>query len=481
MLRRQLLLNFFKIFDLLCIIFGIYFSIWITQNDFDNFRLFLPANTLSISVPIGDLLILLLCLLLWHFSFSYFRLYTSRRLSTFLHELSDIVKATSVGSVAIIVFLAIASGREINLLQLLTLWSVTTTLAVLSRIILRIVMKQIRRNGRNLRRMLIVGANDQAVSFFRKIVHHQELGYKFLGFVENDNCMPAKASYEVTTRVVSSFDDLPGFLNDNSVDEVAIFYPLHSHYDAIRKLVHLCETHGILVRLTTNIFELKLGNSYVDYILDEPLVTIYTGNMQGWKMVVKRVLDLCISMILLILFSPLFVVIAILIKKDSPGQVFFLQERVGKCKKRFKMIKFRTMVEGAEQKIGDLEEKNEAQGPVFKIKEDPRITKLGKFLRKTSIDELPQLINVLKGDMSLVGPRPLPVRDYQLFNLDWHRRRFSVRPGLTCFWQIGGRSDLDFDEWMELDMKYIDSWSLTLDFWILLRTIPCIIKGAGAM
>lgn len=481
MLRRKLLLDLFKIFDLLCIIFGIYFSTWITQNTIDNYRLFLPANTLSRSIPIWDLLVFLLCLLLWHFSFSYFRLYASRRLSTFLHELTDIVRATSLGSIAIVVFLAIASKQEVNIYLLLILWSVTTSITVLSRILLRMVMKQIRRHGRNLRMMLIVGANDQAVRFSRKIAHHQELGYKFLGFVENDNSMPAEPSDEIATRVVSSFDDLPEFLNDNTVDEVAIFYPLHSHYNAIRKLVHLCETHGILVRLTTNIFDLKLGNSYVDYILDEPLVTIYTGNMQGWKMYVKRALDLCISMILLILLLPVFAIVAILITKDSPGPVFFLQERVGKCKKRFKMLKFRTMVEDAEQKIGNLEEKNEAQGPVFKIKDDPRITKLGKFLRKTSIDELPQLINVLKGDMSLVGPRPLPERDYQLFNLDWHRRRFSVRPGITCFWQISGRSDLDFDEWMELDMKYIDSWSLSLDFKILLRTIPCIIKGTGAV
>jgi len=479
--RRKLLLDFFKIFDLLCITFGIYLSIWITQNDFDNFGLFLPANTLSISVPIGDLLILLFCLLLWHITLNYFRLYTSRRLSTFLHELSDIVKATSFGSIAIVVFLAITSEQEVNIYLLLILWSVTTNITVLSRIILRMVMKQIRLHGRNLRMMLIIGANDQAVKFSEKITNHHELGYQFLGFAEDNNSMPAELSDEITTQIVTSFDELPEFLNNNTVDEVAIFYPLRSHYDAIRKVIHLCEDHGIVIRLTTNIFELKLGESYVDFILDEPLVTIFTGNMQGWKMYVKRVLDVSISLILLVLLLPLFGVVAVLIIKDSPGPVFFLQERIGIFKKRFKIIKFRTMVEDAEHKIGNLEEMNEAQGPVFKIKDDPRITKLGKFLRKSSIDELPQLINVLKGDMSLVGPRPLPVRDYQLFNLDWHRRRFSVRPGITCLWQIGGRSDLDFDEWMELDMKYIDSWSLFLDFKILFRTIPSVLKGAGAV
>ena len=149
-------------------------------------------------------------------------------------------------------------------------------------------------------------------------------------------------------------------------------------------------------------------------------------------------------------------------------------------KRRFNLYKFRTMVEDAEQRLADLEHLNEVSGPVFKITNDPRITPIGKFLRKTSLDEMPQLFNVLKGDMSLVGPRPLPVRDYKGFDQDWHRRRFSVRPGITCLWQVDGRSSIPFEKWMELDMKYIDEWSLWLDFKILVRTIPAVLKGAGA-
>jgi lipopolysaccharide/colanic/teichoic acid biosynthesis glycosyltransferase len=177
---------------------------------------------------------------------------------------------------------------------------------------------------------------------------------------------------------------------------------------------------------------------------------------------------------------PFLLVIAILIKLTSPGPVFFIHDRVGLNKRRFPLIKFRTMIPDAEEKMAELEERNEVSGPGFKIKNDPRITKIGKFLRKTSIDELPQLWNVLKGDMSIVGPRLLPARDYNGFDEDWHRRRFSVRPGITCLWQINGRSDISFDKWMALDMKYIDHWSLWLDVKILILTVPAVLRGSGA-
>ena len=186
--------------------------------------------------------------------------------------------------------------------------------------------------------------------------------------------------------------------------------------------------------------------------------------MYGWRVAVKRLLDIVISAFLLVILSPLALITAIAIKIDSPGPVHFVQERVGLNKRKFRLYKFRTMVDGADKKQCDLEDLNEVCGPVFKIKNDPRITPVGKILRKTSIDELPQLFNVLKGDMSLVGPRPLPVRDYNGFNEDWQRRRFSVRPGITCLWQVNGRSNTSFEHWMELDMEYIDTWSLMLDF-----------------
>jgi lipopolysaccharide/colanic/teichoic acid biosynthesis glycosyltransferase len=183
---------------------------------------------------------------------------------------------------------------------------------------------------------------------------------------------------------------------------------------------------------------------------------------------------------LLIVLAPIFLIVAILIKLDSTGSAFFVQDRVGLNKRRFRMYKFRTMAGDAEKKQSELECLNEADGPVFKIKNDPRVTRLGRFLRKSSIDELPQVLNVLKGDMSLVGPRPLPIRDYQRFDQDWVRRRFSVRPGITCLWQINGRSSVSFQEWMELDLHYIDHWSFWLDVKVIAKTIPAVLKGVGA-
>jgi exopolysaccharide biosynthesis polyprenyl glycosylphosphotransferase len=190
---------------------------------------------------------------------------------------------------------------------------------------------------------------------------------------------------------------------------------------------------------------------------------------------------LIVSAVFLILLAPLFAVIAILIKLDSRGPVFFVQERMGYNKRRFMMIKFRTMVADAEARMQEIEHLNEKEGPIFKMKNDPRITRLGRFLRKTSLDEIPQFINVLLGDMSLVGPRPLSIRDALKLEVSWQKRRFSVRPGLTCIWQVSGRSNLSFEEWMKLDLEYIDHWSLLLDWRILLKTVPAVLTSRGAV
>jgi exopolysaccharide biosynthesis polyprenyl glycosylphosphotransferase len=220
---------------------------------------------------------------------------------------------------------------------------------------------------------------------------------------------------------------------------------------------------------------MKFGNS--------TFLMPYSGTPEGWPLTVKRIFDFTLSGTLLIILSPLLLTVAILIKLTSPGPVFFVQKRVGYNKRPFYICKFRTMVADAEKKLSDIEHLNEVTGPVFKIKNDPRLTPIGAFLRRTSIDELPQLFNVLLGDMSLVGPRPLQVRDYDLFTKsgeNWQRRRFSVRPGITCLWQVNGRSSLPFEQWMELDLKYVQQWSLWLDFEILARTIPAVFRGSGA-
>jgi exopolysaccharide biosynthesis polyprenyl glycosylphosphotransferase len=260
-----------------------------------------------------------------------------------------------------------------------------------------------------------------------------------------------------------------------------VFSPLRSQYDKIGRVVELAEAQGIIVRFGTNPFPLKIGRSVVEQVGTVTVSTVQTGSMYGHPaLVAKAVLDFLVAAVLLLLLSPLFIVVSILVKLESPGPVFFVQPRLGRNKRLFNLYKFRSMRADAEQLQASLEAQNEVDGPVFKIQDDPRITRLGKFLRKTSIDELPQLLNVLLGDMSLVGPRPLPVRDFEGFEVDQHRRRFSVKPGITCLWQISGRSNISFDKWMELDMNYIDHWTLWLDLKILLKTIPAVLNRTGA-
>ena len=199
------------------------------------------------------------------------------------------------------------------------------------------------------------------------------------------------------------------------------------------------------------------------------------------RLVIKRAVDLLGAVSGLIVLSPLFVACAIAVKVTSPGPALFSQLRYGRNRRLFLMYKFRTMVRDAEQLQGDLESQNEAGGPVFKIQKDPRVTTVGRIMRKLSLDELPQLINVVEGNMSLVGPRPLPVRDVSRFSETWLMRRFSVKPGLTCLWQVNGRSSTDFDRWIRLDLDYIDNWSLSLDLRILFKTVPVVLRGRGAM
>jgi len=270
------------------------------------------------------------------------------------------------------------------------------------------------------------------------------------------------------------------FLRRNVVDEVAVYLPFGSFYRHSSEVALLCEQHGITMRFNSDIFGSKNTRWRAEEFDGDQYVATYTLHSELWPYTIKRLLDITVAACALLVFAPILLVAAIGIKLSSPGPVFFLQERLGISKRRFKIYKFRTMVPNAEKLMAALEKDNEATGPVFKMKNDPRITRFGRALRKSSIDELPQLFNVLKGDMSLVGPRPLPVRDYEGFNEDWQRRRFSVKPGITCLWQVNGRSGISFDQWMLLDLQYMDEWSLWLDLKILAKTVPAVIRGEGA-
>jgi exopolysaccharide biosynthesis polyprenyl glycosylphosphotransferase len=255
----------------------------------------------------------------------------------------------------------------------------------------------------------------------------------------------------------------------------------HTYFEQVEYVIRACELEGVEAWLVADFFATQISRTSFDELLDRPLLIFRTAPETSWQSVIKHVMDLAGSFVLLILLSPLFLLIAIAIKIASPGPVFFCQQRSGQNGAPFTLYKFRTMITNAEQFKHELEAMNEMSGPVFKVTNDPRITRVGRWLRRYSLDELPQLFNVLRGEMSLVGPRPLPVDEVKRFNDLAHRRRLSVKPGITCLWQISGRNQIkDFKDWVRLDLEYIDNWSLWLDFKILLRTIPAVFAATGA-
>ena len=333
------------------------------------------------------------------------------------------------------------------------------------------MLRRVRLRGRNLHHVIIVGAGPQGQRLAEILNHHPELGLNLLGFID-DLKVPG---------VIGPLEELAQILADNVVDELMIALPVKDFYPQINEIARIAEEQGVVVRFCSELFNLRRARVRGEQLDDLPVFTLYTAPLSAWRGDCKRVIDVVGAAALLIVCSPLMLLVALLIKLTSPGPVLFVQERLGLNKQRFPMFKFRTMVVDAERRQKELEALNEAEGPVFKLKDDPRITPVGRWLRKTSLDELPQFFNVLRGELSLVGPRPLPVRDFERFNEYWFNRRFSVKPGITCIWQVSGRSETSFDQWIRQDLEYIDKWSLALDLKILVKTIPAVLRGTGAM
>lgn len=419
-------------------------------------------------------------LLLCHAMFSLCGLYESKRMSTKHAEAVDVLRAMGLCTACLWFEGKLFSILLISPQFLLAFWIIGSVLIVSTRLLLRLILSGIRKRGRNLHHVLVLGTNPRAVAFGRKIEEMPNRGYRLLGFA--DDAWAGMGQFEATgMRLACSGAGLAEFLRHNVVDEVAIYLPLRSFYERAAEIANLARQHGILARFDSEIFDLKpTGPSTESLEVPASNAARHYQAIDGWHLALKRLLDIVGSSLALIVLSPLLAVVALLIKTTSRGPVLFSQKRVGLNKRQFTMYKFRTMVPGAENLQHKLLHLNEMSGPVFKMKNDPRITRIGRLLRKTSIDELPQLFNVLRGDMSLVGPRAMSVRDYAFFSEDWQRRRFSVLPGITCLWQIHGRNTIPFEQWMVLDMQYIDKWSLWLDLKILALTIPAVFRGLGA-
>jgi exopolysaccharide biosynthesis polyprenyl glycosylphosphotransferase len=474
--KRRLLLAGLKLIDLVFVVLSYGLATMLAVHVRHGASL---AQFFSMRIKVRNFLLFVAMLAACHVAFVLCGMYRSRRLSSAYPQIIDALKATTFSVICVAIAAVLFSISMVAPRFLAYFWVFSFVSVATCRITIRYLLASIRRRGHNLRYMLILGTNLRAIEFAVNIEAKPELGYRILGFVDED--WQEIARFRETGRtLVCNFGGLPDFLRHNIVDEVVSYLPLRSFYEHASQVATLCELHGTILRFNSDIFGLKTARSHAGEFYGAHYITSYPGIRDTWPLMVKRAVDVSGSIVLLLLLTPLFVIVALLIKLTSNGPVFFLQERIGYNKRRFLIYKFRTMHPGAEKMLASLESLNEVSGPVFKIKKDPRVTPLGKFLRRASIDELPQLINVLTGDMSLVGPRPLPVRDYQGFNKDWQRRRFSVRPGITCLWQVNGRSSITFEQWMKLDLQYMDEWSLWLDLKILARTIPAVLKGSGA-
>ncbi len=470
--RRKLLLDLYKLSDIFILIGSLFTAYWLSTLQMNEITV---TEFFSLRIKLINFIIFLGMIITWHLLFNSYRLYRSRRLNQGSREWKDVLKATTAGT---IIFLLAGHFFGISLftpLFMFSFWVSSTIVTVFFRKILRYVLNKARIHGRNLRFILIVGTNQRSYAFAQKIEERKELGYRVKGYVDSEIYLPNEA-----VNFLGTIDEFPDIIKNSVIDEVVITLPVKSCYDKIQKTVKATEEQGIIIRYLSDLFDTKIGRFKDEVGGDFPVMTMSSGYQDGWHYLAKRITDIVLASALIILTSPLMLFAAIAIILTSPGPAIYVQKRVGRNKRIFDLYKFRTMVAGADKMQPEIEEQNEMDGPVFKIRNDPRITRVGYWLRKMSIDELPQLFNVIEGNMSLVGPRPLPVRDYTGFNKNWQRRRFSVLPGITCTWQISGRNSISFEEWMKMDMEYIDNWKLSGDLKIILKTIPTVLKGEGS-
>ncbi len=344
------------------------------------------------------------------------------------------------------------------------------------RMVMNLLLTSLQARGYGLKKVLLVGSGQMAKDYIKEVKRHPEWGVKIIGGLDWEENHKGRRYLGVS--FIGTLASLESILKNNQID--CVIYAVPSKFmDFIRECVLLCEKMGVMVNIIADYFcynpPIKRSRNFES----KPVIAFHTGSNKSLSLILKGILDRALALIGILFFSPIMLGVALLIKFTSPGPLLFKQKRCGLNNKRFTFYKFRTMVENAEELKKNLLERNEMDGAAFKIKDDPRITKVGKYLRKFSLDELPQLFNVLLGNISLVGPRPPLLQEVSQYQ-DWQRRRLSVKPGITCLWQISGRNEIGFKQWMEMDLEYIDNWSFKLDLKILFKTIPAVILTRGA-
>ncbi len=407
--------------------------------------------------------------ILWLFILSHFGLYRVGVNITLLDEGFKLLKAVFVASLATMALTFPYRGFSYSRLVFLFTILFTLTFLLLFRVFLRWVKRKLLQRGIGASRLLILGTGEIA----QRIAEAVSSTPCLVGYLTAGEDPP-----NFSGMLLGRLSDLKKVIRKQGVDEVVLTLP-HLPPPQVWKLLRECEREGVLFEMVPDVYELLKGRVEVEDSLGIPLLSFQEVMLKFWQRVAKKGLDLLVSFLGLVLLTPLMGFIALLIRLTSRGPVFFRQLRVGRGEKVFYMLKFRTMVLEAEVMVDDLRGGNEAQGPIFKIRDDPRITGTGSILRRFSLDELPQLINVFKGEMSLVGPRPPLPREVENYE-NWQKERLNTKPGMTGLWQVSGRSNLSFEEMLRLDIYYIENWSLWLDLKIMLKTIPAVFLKKGA-
>jgi len=354
-------------------------------------------------------------------------------------------------------------------------WFFAGLILLLNRVTMHWILRSGNINEHSQIKILIAGTDERARRVGQLVESYKMWGYHVVGYLNSEDGQEPPQDLEV----VGSMKELPRLLHENVVDEIIFLGSQRRNLEEFEGLVELCQDLGIRIRVATDFLLNITSGVSLEYLENLPMLTFSTVPDDTIGILAKRVVDVLVASVLLVVFSPCALITGAFIKLTSSGPIFYTQVRCGLYGRKFKLVKFRTMIEGAEDKLWEIKHLNEMGGPVFKMRDDPRVTPLGRVLRKFSIDELPQAWNVLKGEMSIVGPRA-PLFEEVRYYTTKQRRRLSVKPGITCLWQVSGRNDIDFSRWMELDLEYIDKWSFWLDIRIMLRTIPAVFTARGA-
>lgn len=423
-----------------------------------------------------------LALFIWAVFLLGSRLYRSHRTIPLGQEIWDLLKINLAAGAAFTLALYLfrldqhlLATNYLSRAWILLFVGLSFLLLIAEKALIRSLARYLRSRGLNYRGVLIIGAPAIAAKVLDSFERHKYWGYKVVGIALREEAHEGARSLGYPL-----FDarDLVSLCEDHAVDEIIVTETPSRQENLEHELLRLNE-RGVIIRFVVNPLPAGIGRLTVANLDGVPLLNLSRTPSNPWGLLLKRALDVFVSLTTLVILSPLLLIIAAIIKLTSPGPALFRQTRVGLNGRSFKILKFRSMYVGAEDQREELEHLNEVGGPVFKVKNDPRLIRGGSFLRRFSLDELPQLWNVLVGDMSLVGPRP-PTPDEVVKYEAWQLRRLSMRPGITCLWQVSGRSTVDFNQWMKLDLTYIDNWSPWLDLKILIRTLPAVLSGRGA-